>query len=85
MVANGRGASYVKYLVLVKVVGELLFVYGLLGWIYGAVFVFVHPSWLSAPLSHLTPWIRQDTFTIISFLISMFGFFMWRLAKEWVK
>lgn len=83
--ANWKGEDNMKYLVLVKVVGELLFVYGLLGWIYGVVFVFVRPSWLSAPLSHLTPWIRQDTFTIFSFLISMAGFFMWRLAKEWTK
>lgn len=74
-----------RYMVLVKVVGELLFVYGLLGWIYGVIFVFIHPSWLSGPLSHLTPWLRQDTFTIFSFLISMVGFFMWRLAREWTK
>lgn len=74
-----------RYVVLVKVVGELLFVCGLLGWIYGVVIVFVHPSWLSAPLSHLTPWLRQDTFTIFSFLVSMTGFFMWRLASELTK
>ncbi len=74
-----------KLVALAKVVGELLFVYGLLGWIYGVIIAFVHPSWLSAPLSHLTPWLRQDTFTIFSFLISMTGFFIWRLASEWTE
>lgn len=74
-----------KYVLLVKVVGELLFVYGLLGWIYGVVIVSIHPSWLSAPLSHLTPWLRQDIFAVFSFLASMAGFFMWRLTREWTR
>lgn len=74
-----------KLVTVIKVVGELLFIYGLLGWIYGVIIAFVHPSWLSAPLSHLTPWLRQDSFTIFSFLISMTGFFIGRLANEWTK
>jgi hypothetical protein len=68
--------------VLVKVAGELLFLYGLLGWIYGVLVQLTHPYWLSLGLSHLTPWIRTDTFTVISFAVSAVGFLMWSLARE---
>jgi len=71
--------------VLMKVLGEVLFVYGLLGWIYGVTIQLTHPSWLPDGLSHLTPWIRVDTFTIISFLLSILGFFLWRLSHESAK
>lgn len=71
-----------KYAVVIKVVGELLFFYGFLGWAYGVLVQLIHPDWLSFPLSHLTLWIRVDTFTIVSFIVSGAGFFVWRLAKE---
>ena len=66
----------------VKVVGELLFVYGLLGWIYGVIVQITHPNWLTLRLSHLTEWLRVDTFTIASFIVSAIGFLIWMLAKE---
>lgn len=69
----------------VKVLGEMLFLYGFLGWIYGVTIQLTHPSWLPGGLSHLTTWIRVDTFTIMSFLLSIIGFFMWRLTKESAK
>jgi hypothetical protein len=69
-------------LIAIKVVGEFLFLFGLLSWVYGVLFQFIFPDWLSAGLSHLTPWIRVDTFTIISFVVAAVGFLMWRLAKE---
>jgi hypothetical protein len=71
-----------KFTVLIKVVGELLFLFGFLGWVNGEIVQFTHPAWLSQPLSHLTPWIRVDTFTILSFIVSAAGFFIWRIAKE---
>lgn len=71
-----------KTIILFKIVGEVFFVYGLLGWIYGVLIQLYHPDWLTYQLSHLTPWIRVDTFTIASFLISAIGFLMWRLAAE---
>lgn len=71
-----------KTIILFKIVGEVFFVYGLLGWIYGVLIQLYHPNWLAAPLSHLTHWIRVDTFTIASFLVSAIGFLMWRLAAE---
>lgn len=71
-----------KYTVLIKVGGELLFFYGLLGWVYGVLVQLIHPDWLPLPLSHLIPWIRVDTFAVVSFIVSALGFLVWRLAKE---
>jgi hypothetical protein len=68
--------------VVARVVGELLFFYGLIGWVYGVLVQLTHPYWLSYGLSHLIPWIRVDTFTVLSFILSALGFLMWRLAKE---
>jgi len=67
---------------IVKVLGEFLFLYGLLGWAYGVVVQLVHPSWMLYGVSHLVPWIRVDTFTVLSFVVSAVGFLMWRLARE---
>ena len=68
-------------LIVLRVVGELFFLFGLLGWVYGVLIQLVYPEWLSLGLSHLTPWIRVDTFTIISFFVSAIGFLIWRLTK----
>jgi hypothetical protein len=69
-------------LIVPKVFGEFLFLFGLLAWIYGVTIQLTYPEWLSSGLSHLMPWIRVDTFTIISFVIAAIGFLIWRLAKE---
>jgi hypothetical protein len=68
--------------IVVKVVGQLLFLFGLLGWLYGVLVQLIHPEWLRLGLSHLIPWIRVDTFTIICFIASAVGFFVWRLTRE---
>lgn len=70
------------WVIVVKVLGEALFLFGFLGWMYGVAVQLTQPGILSEGLSHLTPWIRVDTFTILSFLLSIIGFFMWRLTKE---
>jgi hypothetical protein len=75
-----KGAMQVT--LVAKVVGELLFVYGLLGWIYGVIIQITHPGWLTLRLSHFTAWLRVDTFTMASFIVSAVGFFIWMLAKE---
>ena len=75
--------AYLK--LIVKVVGEFLFLFGMLGWVYGVLVQLIHPDWLPLGLSHLVPWIRVDTFTIISFIIAAIGFFIWRLSKEILK
>jgi hypothetical protein len=68
--------------IMVKVIGQFLFLFGLLAWFYGVLVQLVHPDWLPLSLSHLLPWIRVDTFTIISFVIAAIGFLIWRLTKE---
>jgi hypothetical protein len=64
------------------VIGEIMFFYGFSSWIYGVVIQVSHPEYLTAPLSHLTPWIRVDTFAMIGFIVSIIGFFMMRYWKE---
>ena len=68
-------------LIVVKVVGEMLFLFGFLAWLDGVVVQFTHPEWLPEPVSHLVN-IRTDTFTIIMFFVSALGFFLWRLTAE---
>ncbi len=69
-------------LIVLKVTGEFLFLFGLLSWVYGVLFQFIFPEWLTGGLSHFTPWLRVDTFTIIGFIVAAVGFLIWRLAKE---
>jgi hypothetical protein len=71
-----------NYLALLEVVGETIFIYGLLGWIYGVLVQLIYPSWLCFGLSNLTPWIRIDTFAVLSFIVSIVGFFASRLCKQ---
>jgi hypothetical protein len=69
----------------VKTVSEMLFLYGLLGWIYGVLVQLIHPDWLPTALSHILPWIRVDTFAIVSFILSALGFLIWRITRELAK
>ena len=71
-----------RLMVVAKIVGEVLFLYGLLGWIYGVLIQLTHPQWLPLPLSHLALWIRIDTFTMLSFAVSAVGFIIWRITRE---
>ena len=73
-----------KTILVVKVIGQVLFLFGLLAWLDGAVIQFTNPSWLPMPVSHLLN-IRTDTFTILMFIVSGFGFFIWRLIAELIK
>jgi hypothetical protein len=72
-------------ILIIKVAGELLFLYGLLAWLDGVVIQFVDPMWLPMPVTHLLLWMRTDTFTILSFIASALGFFIWRLTVELTK
>jgi hypothetical protein len=40
-------------LVVLKVAGEFLFLFGLLAWVYGVLVQLIHPEWLPLSLSHL--------------------------------
>jgi hypothetical protein len=70
---------------IIKIIGQTLFLYGLLGWIYGVLVQLIDPDLLASPLSHLVAWIRVDTFTILSFILSALGFLIWRLTLELTK
>jgi hypothetical protein len=67
---------------LIRAASLSLFVFGLLGWFYIAVNAWVHPSTLSRPLSHLTLWIREDTFGAICFIVAFLSFFVWIFTKQ---
>ena len=66
---------------IIEVLGEFIFLFGLIAWIYGVLVQLTHPEWLNLGLSHLVPWIRVDTFTIISFIVAAIGFLIWRLSR----
>ncbi len=72
----------IKPLKVLKVLGQTAFLFGLLSWFYGFIIQVTHPEFLTEPLSHLTLWIRVDTFTIISFFIAIGGFLLWRFLHE---
>jgi hypothetical protein len=74
-----------RKILFIKVIGEVLFVFGLLSWGNGVLVQFTYPMVLSMPASYLLQWIRLDTLTILSFLVSALGFFMWRLSAELIK
>jgi hypothetical protein len=71
--------------ILAKVIGQLLFLYGLFAWLDGVFIQFIYPNWLPLPVSHLLLWIRTDNFTILMFFVSALGFLMWRLSAEMLK
>ena len=66
---------------LIKSASLTLFVFGLLGWLYIALAALVHPETLTLQLTHLTPWIREDTFGILSFIVAFISFFIYNLVK----
>jgi hypothetical protein len=79
-----KRVTYVS-IVVAKVIGEMLFLYGLLGWTYGVFVQLIHPRLLPSGLSHLIPWIRVDTFAVVSFFLSVIGFLIWRITVELTK
>jgi hypothetical protein len=73
-----------RKMLVVKVVGQVLFLFGLLAWLDGVFIQFTNPMLLAMPVSHLLN-VRTDTFTIFMFIVSAIGFFIWRLTVELVK
>lgn len=74
-----------RLMVVFKVIGEMLFFFGFLAWLDGAVIQITHPEWLPLPVSHLLLNWRTDNFTIAMFFVSAFGFFLWRIIAELTK
>jgi hypothetical protein len=57
-------------------------IYGFLGWFYIMLVALVHPETLPIQLTHLTPWLREDTFGILCFVISFVSFYIYNLYKN---
>ena len=60
---------------------KTIWLYGLGGGLYICVNAWVHPETLPLQLTHLTPWLREDTFGIISFTLSALAFFLIQLHR----
>ena len=59
-----------------------VFVFSLLGGLYVILVSFFRVETLTIQLSHLTPWIREDTFGIISWAVSFISFLVWNLVRK---
>jgi uncharacterized protein with PQ loop repeat len=77
-------ANSKRRMLVTKVVGQVLFLYGLLAWLDGVAVQLTNPSWLPMPVAHILN-VRTDTFTIFMFIVSAFGFLLWRIAAELIK
>ncbi len=56
-------------------------IYGMAGWIYVALCSLVAPDTLQLPLTHLAPWLREDTAGVISFVLSFAGFVCYWMSR----
>lgn len=57
-------------------------VYGMVEWIYVAVCSLLAPGTLPLPLTHLLPFLREDTSGVLSFVLSFFSFAIYQLVRE---
>ena len=67
---------------LIERIALTIFVFSLLAGIYIILVSFFRVETLTIQLSHLTPWIREDTFGVFSFIVSFFSFLIWNLTRE---
>ena len=77
--------TYMTNIDLKKIIRALsltAFFHGVLGFLYIAAAAMIHPQTLPIQLSHLTPWIREDTFGFLSFAISIVSLFVYNLTKD---
>jgi hypothetical protein len=66
----------------VREISLALAVYGMAGWIYVGLCALVAPTTLALPLTHLMPWLREDTAGVLSFIVSFLGFVSYRLTSR---
>ncbi len=57
-------------------------IYGLILWIYVAICGLVAPYTLSLPLTHLIPFLREDTSGFLGFAVSFIGFVVYRVTTH---
>ena len=56
-------------------------IYGMVEWTYVAICSLVVPDTLALPLTHVLPWLREDTSGVISFVLSFLGFVSYRVTR----
>ncbi|MGQ9544863.1 MAG: hypothetical protein ACUVQX_03665 [Candidatus Bathycorpusculaceae bacterium] len=62
---------------------EALTIYGLIIFGYGVLVIHITQTWSGDwPVDRNIPWLNLDTFVIISFALSFFGFMVWRYLKH---
>lgn len=57
--------------------------YGMILWIYVAICALVAPYTLKLPLTHLIPFLREDTSGDLAFALSFCGFVIYRFTAGW--
>lgn len=67
---------------LIKEFSLAVTVYGMITWVYVAICALVAPSSLALPLTHLLPYLREDTSGALSFGLSFVGFVTYRLSRR---
>lgn len=55
--------------------------YTFFGGLYVVLVSFFLTSTLPLQLTHLTPWLRTDTFGIVCWIVSFFTFLMWNIIR----
>ncbi|MGO9780192.1 MAG: hypothetical protein ACLPQY_10570 [Streptosporangiaceae bacterium] len=55
--------------------------YGMAGWVYVALCSLTAPQTLSLPLTHVLPYLREDTAGVASFILSFLGFVCYRVTR----
>jgi hypothetical protein len=61
---------------------KTIWLYSLGGGLYICVNAWVHPESLSWQLTHLTPWIREDTFGMLCFITSAIAYFLLQIVRH---
>ncbi len=63
-------------------ISEALIIYGLIIVGYGILAIHITQTWSGDwPVDRNIPWLTLDTFVIVSFALSFFGFIVWRYLK----
>jgi len=63
-------------------VTEALIIYGLIVVGYGILAIHISQTWSGDwPVDRNIPWLTLDTFVMVSFALSFFGFIVWRYLK----
>jgi hypothetical protein len=67
---------------LVLSITEALIIYGLIIVGYGILAIHITQTWSGDwPVDRNIPWLTLDTFVMVSFALSFFGFIVWRYLK----